>query len=443
MWNKIAQLAINLGCQYVENKGVDGVLEDCKRIAELFSSKTSQGEMNDDLLDKWHEYVECICDEVDSNIQQLEELDINEYEDYLEFRNLMLISKDLVIPELNNMTSLVEDGILPDAMFPDSERLQGLSNDLNRIICEKCCGSNSDLQWITNEECKGHLKFGKNSIKAKIGFAFPWDSVSERLLIVVKVEQGVIKEDNELWINDVYHVKVDMISMFGVTLEQAEAGDLAALLVSFLDSCFQTTDYNELRIISCGISPSTIFATKEEFDEDLINEDHTEMGRSSLTQEEQEYLNEYVSCSSDCVSDRERRLLDKLAKSLGISKERMKELEESCKQPTLNEEEHEYADGLKDFLVDGEMSERERHLLDKLRKSLGISEERARQIEAMYQHPSFSEEEQEYADELKAVLADGVISDRERKLLNKLRKSIGLSEGRAEQIEMILRCKSI
>lgn len=79
------------------------------------------------------------------------------------------------------------------------------------------------------------------------------------------------------------------------------------------------------------------------------------------------------------------------------------------------------------------MSERERHLLDKLRKSLGISEERARQIEAMYQHPSFSEEEQEYADELKAVLADGVVSDRERKLLNKLRMSIGISEGRAEQ----------
>lgn len=443
MFNKIAQLAINLGYQYVENKGVDGVLEDCKRIAEFFSSKTSQGEMNDDLQDKWHEYVECICDEVESNIQQLEELDINEYEDYLEFRNLMLNSKDLVIPELNNMESLVEDDIFPDAMSPDFERLQTLSTELNRIICKKCCGSNSDPQWITNDECKGHVKFGKNSIKAKLGFAFPWDCASERLLIVVKVEQGVIKEEDELWIDDVYHVKVDMISMFGVTMEQAEAGDFAALLVSFLDPGFQTTDYYELREISYGIGSSTVLAAKEEFEEELMNEDHTEMDRSSLTQEEQEYLNEYLSCSSKGVSDRERRLLDKLAKSLGISKERMNELEESCKQPTLNEEEQEYVDELKDFLGDGEMSERERHLLDKLRKSLGISEERARQIEAMYQHPSFSEEEQEYADELKAVLADGVISDRERKLLNKLRKSIGISEGRAEQIEMILRCKSI
>ena len=41
----------------------------------------------------------------------------------------------------------------------------------------------------------------------------------------------------------------------------------------------------------------------------------------------------------------------------------------------------------------------------------------------------------EYQEELKACLEDGTISDRERRLLDRLRKSLGISEERAKAIE--------
>lgn len=46
-----------------------------------------------------------------------------------------------------------------------------------------------------------------------------------------------------------------------------------------------------------------------------------------------------------------------------------------------------------------------------------------------------SDEEKEYQEELKVCLEDGTISDRERRLLDRLRKSLGISEERAKAIE--------
>ena len=72
-------------------------------------------------------------------------------------------------------------------------------------------------------------------------------------------------------------------------------------------------------------------------------------------------------------------------------------------------------------------------MLDRLRKSLGITEARAKELEASVN--SMSDEEKEYQEELKACLEDGTISDRERRLLDRLRKSLGISEERAMAIE--------
>lgn len=101
---------------------------------------------------------------------------------------------------------------------------------------------------------------------------------------------------------------------------------------------------------------------------------------------EQEYIDELKACFADdgMISDRERRLLDKLRKSLGISEERAKELEVMCNPNVLTPEEQEYADEIKVCLEDdGVISERERRLLTKLSNSLGIPKERALEIEKM------------------------------------------------------------
>ena len=106
---------------------------------------------------------------------------------------------------------------------------------------------------------------------------------------------------------------------------------------------------------------------------------------SQYTEDEKEYLEELKTCLEEGgdISASERRLLERLRKHLGISEERALELEESLK-PSLTDDEKEYLEEYKLCLEDGgEISASERRLLDKLRNRLGISEERAKEIERM------------------------------------------------------------
>lgn len=103
-----------------------------------------------------------------------------------------------------------------------------------------------------------------------------------------------------------------------------------------------------------------------------------------------------------------------------------------------SEAEDEYMVELKECYADGEITDRERRLLEKLRKSLGISEERAKELEAICNPSALTKEEEEYANELREVLTDGVITDKERRLLTKLAASLNISEQRAAEIERML-----
>ena len=106
----------------------------------------------------------------------------------------------------------------------------------------------------------------------------------------------------------------------------------------------------------------------------------------------------------------------------------------SSSSASVTSEEQEYLEEIRACLDnDGEITSRERRLLDRLRKTLGITEARAKELEASVN--SMSDEEKEYQEELKACLEDGTISDRERRLLDRLRKSLGISEERAKAIE--------
>ena len=110
----------------------------------------------------------------------------------------------------------------------------------------------------------------------------------------------------------------------------------------------------------------------------------TQMLNSNISEDEQEYLEEVKMCLEEDneISSRERRLLDRLRIKLNISEERAKELEESLKSPQLTEDEQEYLEEYKLCLEeDGEISSKERRLLDRLRDKLGISVERAKELE--------------------------------------------------------------
>lgn len=118
-----------------------------------------------------------------------------------------------------------------------------------------------------------------------------------------------------------------------------------------------------------------------------------------------------------------------LAKSLQV------EFEYNYTQQINVDVEREYVSMLKECLSNGIVSERERRLLDKLRDKLGLSVYRAKELENALVKPLLSSEEAEYLEEYNAVSKDGQVSENERRLLDKLRVMLGLSYERAKELE--------
>ncbi len=146
------------------------------------------------------------------------------------------------------------------------------------------------------------------------------------------------------------------------------------------DSTFKETEETEWQI-------TAIFKPLEEFvDSSLpqqeIQKDAPEYAISTLTDDEQSYAEEVKFCLEDgTIGDKERRFLERMRTKLGISSERATEIEESLQKPQLTEDEQDYLDAVKDEIMDGMIPESSKRLLNRLRKSLNISEERAKEIE--------------------------------------------------------------
>jgi len=104
---------------------------------------------------------------------------------------------------------------------------------------------------------------------------------------------------------------------------------------------------------------------------------------------------------------------------------------------SLTIQEKEYLEEVKLTLEDGEIGPRERKALERNRIRLGLSEDRAAQLEATVSIPQLTSEEKEYLEEVRAMLEDGEIGPRERKMLERRRIRLGISEERAKQIESI------
>ncbi len=125
-------------------------------------------------------------------------------------------------------------------------------------------------------------------------------------------------------------------------------------------------------------------------------------------------------------------LIDKNKKEVKAAKEENQE--KNAIQISQNEQE--YLDNLKDFLEDdAEITPRERKMLDRIRQSLGISEERAKELEASLAKPQLTEDEQEYLDIYREYAEKGEITEKERRKLDISAKGLGISSDRAKEIE--------
>ena len=110
----------------------------------------------------------------------------------------------------------------------------------------------------------------------------------------------------------------------------------------------------------------------------------------------------------------------------------------------LSEDELAYKEEVEFCLEDAsEIDAHSRKFLERKRQKLGLSETRAQEIENMVKASlvSFTDEEKEYMEALDDVIEDGVIPDNVRRLLERERKSLGISEERAKELEEI-KCKA-
>ena len=125
-----------------------------------------------------------------------------------------------------------------------------------------------------------------------------------------------------------------------------------------------------------------------------VNQDSLEKGMeifkantnisTSLIDNEQQYLDAVKECLEDGaeITPRDRRMLERIRTSLGISEKRAKELEASL-APQLTDEEMEYLETYREYVEEGEIGEKERRKLDRFAGLLKISADRVKEIERM------------------------------------------------------------
>ena len=103
---------------------------------------------------------------------------------------------------------------------------------------------------------------------------------------------------------------------------------------------------------------------------------------ASLSEEEEKYKEEILRYLKEDgkIYDDVRRYLERKRVKLGISVERASEIEQEL-LPSYTEEELEYIEIYKDIVVNGEVNSRLRRILDRERDSLGISKERCIELE--------------------------------------------------------------
>lgn len=103
----------------------------------------------------------------------------------------------------------------------------------------------------------------------------------------------------------------------------------------------------------------------------------------------------------------------------------------------LTPEEEKYKEELLFCLEDnGVITEEDRRYLDRKRKKFGIPEERAEEIERQIV-PSLGDDEKEYLETYKELASSGILTDRAKRLLERERESLNISKERAAEIEKL------
>lgn len=188
-----------------------------------------------------------------------------------------------------------------------------------------------------------------------------------------RIERGVIHSGDTVCLTKgktVLYATVTGIEMFRKIFDEGEAGDNCGLLL-------QGVTKNEVKIgMVITIAEDVVLAD----DEDEVVEEESTLELSDNEETYLDNLKEFLEDDAE-ITPRERKMLDRIRQNLGISEERAKELEASL-TPQLTEDEQEYLEMYREYAEKGEITDKQRSRLNKFAVALGISEERMRQLEA-------------------------------------------------------------
>ena len=482
--NQLTNLAIQLAKRYVEERGVEGTVQDavglCKGARKIGKSLFGSDDVDDE-LDK----IEMLREKESDMLEKHEDDDLDEYED----DELDKIEKEILREKEIDMLEKHEDDDLEEYEDDDLEEYE--DDDLEEY--ETNCFDDETLNVI-GDTIEEHIEDGeyesalyilkKYYTECDVDFDFFYFFLKANIFVERYSQKGrSYKSDSS------HVIEVEEAIEACKEYEEKNQKDLTLKLEEKFEDVKSKIRYwcemaslNDEIVTLCN--PEFVITTSKVNDilrafelleafwkEECTGEDGTiydidiffmfkvhiyNAFFSFLTKSKQELnalsdeqLSDYYSDAMDCVkkvilcceddvmTEEDEELNERIPEVI----EELKQLRQGKDSSTtlspsasLTSEEQEYLEEIKACLEeDGEITSKERRLLDRLRKSLGITEARAKELEDSID--DLSDDEKEYQEELKACLEDGTISDRERRLLNRIRKSLGITEERAKEIE--------
>lgn len=187
-----------------------------------------------------------------------------------------------------------------------------------------------------------------------------------------------IKKGDKVIIGDktsIFKSEVKEVIVYFKLLGEGEAGDENVIL--FLDGVTPTNIWPGMNIY---LDNTTTETTKKGNSTTILT---TEIS-NKLSENEGKYKEEILFCleDNDAITEEDRRYLERKRKKLGITEERAKAIEQSI-TPSLNDNEKEYLETFKEMRTGSTLTDRARRLLDREREALGISKARSKEIEAL------------------------------------------------------------
>lgn len=161
---------------------------------------------------------------------------------------------------------------------------------------------------------------------------------------------------------------------------------------------------------------------------------------------EQDVIDAFKAWEDNCSSDNEKELCSACYNEAFVTIKKEKEDEKrmlplsinSNSPSKFNDAESQYLKEVQFLLEEGEIGTSERKLLERKRTKLGLSEDQARRIEASCTIV-LTNEEQEYAEIYKDLVEDGEPTGRLRKLLDREADSLGLSPEQVAKVEQMIK----